>query len=182
MRTIFAAPMRSSANQSPAPEHLERHSLVTIRPAVCHDIPEIMKLERQSRAAAHWSEQEYRRLVESAEWVVLIAEDGASTATDVISPVTSGVLVAHHIPPDWELENIVVAATAQRQGIASLLLEALFARARKAKSDTIFLEVRESNTPARALYVKAGFRLQARRKSYYTGPMEDAILYSLKLR
>jgi ribosomal-protein-alanine N-acetyltransferase len=141
-----------------------------------------MKLERQSPAAAHWSEQEYRRLVESAERLLLIAEDGPSTATDVISPVALGFLVAHHIPPDWELENIVVAATSQRRGIASRLLGALFAKAREAKSDSIFLEVRESNTPARALYLKAGFRLQARRKSYYTGPIEDAILYSLKLR
>jgi ribosomal-protein-alanine N-acetyltransferase len=140
-----------------------------------------MALEQQSLAAAHWGEQEYRRLVGSAESLVLIAEDSSSSAAHVV-PVTWGFLVARHTPPEWELENIVVSAGARRKGIATQLLEALIAKAREAKSETVFLEVRDSNAPARALYEKVGFRLQGTRKRYYTAPEEDAILYCLKAR
>jgi ribosomal-protein-alanine N-acetyltransferase len=41
----------------------------------------------------------------------------------------------------------------------------------------VFLEVRESNAAARALYANAGFEQTSRRKSYYANPLEDAILY-----
>jgi ribosomal-protein-alanine N-acetyltransferase len=42
------------------------------------------------------------------------------------------------------------------------------------------LEVRESNASARGLYEKQGFREAGRRRGYYTDPVEDAILYSLR--
>jgi len=57
------------------------------------------------------------------------------------------------------------------------LLGTLMATARETHSDSVFLEVRESNTVARRLYEKAGFQETGRRKSYYTNPTEDAILY-----
>jgi ribosomal-protein-alanine N-acetyltransferase len=41
----------------------------------------------------------------------------------------------------------------------------------------VFLEVRESNAAARTLYENAGFEQTGRRRSYYTSPLEDAILY-----
>lgn len=181
MRITSAAPMRFLPDPPLAPKSLELHLPLTIRPAVDRDIPEIMALEQQSLAAAHWGEQEYRRLVRSAESLVLIAEDSSSAAGQVV-PVTWGFLIARQIPPEWELENIVVSAYVHRKGIATQLLEALIAKARESKSGTVFLEVRESNAPARALYEKAGFRLRGTRKGYYTAPEEDAILYSLKAR
>ena len=45
----------------------------------------------------------------------------------------------------------------------------------------MFLEVRESNIAARKLYEKAGFEPTGRRKSYYTDPLEDALLYRRSL-
>jgi len=39
-----------------------------------------------------------------------------------------------------------------------------------------FLEVRESNTAARALYGSRGFREIGRRKNYYRRPVEDALV------
>jgi [ribosomal protein S18]-alanine N-acetyltransferase len=160
---------------------LERHSPITIRPAIDRDIPQIMALEKQSQAAAHWGLEEYRRLVGSAQGVVLVAEGGSLPAPLAASPSLLGFLVARQIPDDWELENIVVATSVCRKGIASLLLKALIATARETRSGAIFLEVRDSNAPARALYEKAGFCLQGTRKNYYERPEEDAILYTLKL-
>jgi ribosomal-protein-alanine N-acetyltransferase len=60
-------------------------------------------------------------------------------------------------------------------------MDALLSAARETNSDSVFLEVRESNVAARSLYEKAGFEQEGRRKSYYTNPMEDAVLYRLIL-
>jgi ribosomal-protein-alanine N-acetyltransferase len=40
----------------------------------------------------------------------------------------------------------------------------------------VFLEVRESNAAARALYARFGFREGGRRRGYYRKPVEDALV------
>jgi ribosomal-protein-alanine N-acetyltransferase len=40
----------------------------------------------------------------------------------------------------------------------------------------IFLEVRESNTAALALYGSFGFKVSGRRNNYYRNPVENAIV------
>lgn len=79
------------------------------------------------------------------------------------------------------MENIVVCQAARRKGLGLRLLDTLLTNAKETNSAPMFLEVRESNTAARGLYQKAGFRETGRRKSYYTNPTEDAILYARNL-
>ena len=97
------------------------------------------------------------------------------------APEILAFLVARRVGAEWELENLVVAQEARRQGIGSLLVFELVAHARAQRGTAIFLEVRESNRIARALYCKAGFKGQTLRKSYYSNPTEDAILLRLAL-
>ncbi len=52
---------------------------------------------------------------------------------------------------------------------------------RGAGVESVFLEHRESNTPASALYESFGFEKYAVRKNYYTSPVENAILRVLHL-
>ena len=52
--------------------------------------------------------------------------------------------------------------------------------AKRLAATAIFLEVRESNHAARALYDKFHFEQSGRRKSYYRDTDEDAILYRLQ--
>ena len=44
-----------------------------------------------------------------------------------------------------------------------------------------YLEVRESNTSARALYARHGFRPVGQRSAYYRNPREDALVLRLEL-
>ncbi|HKT89977.1 MAG TPA: ribosomal protein S18-alanine N-acetyltransferase [Candidatus Sulfotelmatobacter sp.] len=145
-----------------------------IRPARPDDVDSMMGLASASLAAAHWSRDQYQQFFsdEPSRRFLIVAEDETSSLISLL-----GFLVARHLPPDWELENVVVAPTAQRRGIGKRLLGALFAAARETNSEAVFLEVRESNASARRLYEKAGFHPQGRRKSYYSNPIEDAILY-----
>ena len=115
-----------------------------------------------------------------------MAEDSllipATESGDGPSSGVVGFLIARHLAPEWELENIVVAHIARRKGLGKLLLNALLSAARETNSDSVFLEVRESNAAARTLYEKAGFEQTGRRKTYYTNPTEDAVLYRGTLR
>ena len=146
----------------------ERHA-VTIRRAIPADIPALLQLERAATGASHWSVAEYDRLFspEPPARLVLIAEIG----------VPVGFLVARSVGPDWELENIGVAENARRSGVGTALLRELLLRADRAEAGSIFLEVRESNSVARALYEKLGFRPVTRRAAYYGDPSEDAVVY-----
>ena len=95
------------------------------------------------------------------------------------TPEILGFLIAHRVDSDWELENIVVKEAARGQGIGSMLLRVLITSARSLGGKSICLEVRESNLSARALYQRAGFQKTGVRKSYYTEPPEEAILYRM---
>lgn len=159
---------------------------MTIRPATSADVPDMICLERQCPTAAHWTDQQYQELFQSGPGgsgrLVLVAE-GALPANPASGHNASkpsavlGVLVAHNVASEWELENIVVTPAARNQGLGKKLLERLLTAARETNSDSVFLEVRESNAAARSLYEKSGFEISGRRKSYYADPVEDAVLY-----
>ena len=151
-----------------------------IRKATVDDIPLMIELDRTSATSAHWTEPQYRGLL-SPERLVLVASNDEAPHAPVIKENLLGFIVALHIAPDWELENIVVLLGARRMGIGKRLLDALLASARKTNSEAVFLEVRESNEAARLFYEKSGFIQSGRRKSYYSNPLEDAVLYRLAL-
>jgi ribosomal protein S18 acetylase RimI-like enzyme len=169
---------------------------VKIRSGILADVPSMIAIERASSTAAHWSEQQYLELFQpthaGSERLVLVADlpspdppspdlpsedsPSANRARDTV-PAVGAFLVARHIAAEWELENIVVAPTTRRKGLGLKLLEALLIAAKQSDSEAVFLEVRESNTAARALYERFGLYLAGRRKSYYANPLEDALQY-----
>ncbi len=146
---------------------------VVIRSAALNDVPAILAIEQQARGAAHWTAEQYKKLVGSG--VVLVAEQAAEEAGELC-----GFVCANAVAGEWEIENMVVAAEFLRRGIAHELLRALIQRAENEAASSILLEVRESNLPARRLYEKNGFREVGRRRVYYGDPVEDAILYELR--
>ena len=142
--------------------------------AFAHPLPfdycAILEIERACPKAAHWSEEIYQQLWGNPETdrIGLIAESDGRIV---------GFLVAREIVGEWELENIAVASDAQRQGVGTALMQRLFERAITTGANRLFLEVRESNLEARKLYERQGFQLVGRRKMYYSGPAEDALLF-----
>jgi ribosomal-protein-alanine acetyltransferase len=147
----------------------------------------MIELEHQSPAAAHWSRQQYEGLFATSDlgsplrfiWVV---EEADETRAETVSGAPHRMLaflVAHRVDNEWELENIVVAEESRRRGVATRLLREFVDSARAKNANAIFLEVRQSNQSARALYRKLGFVETGSRKGYYVIPSEDAILYRL---
>jgi ribosomal-protein-alanine N-acetyltransferase len=56
------------------------------------------------------------------------------------------------------------------------LLDHALEIARERRSQVVFLEVRESNAAARALYASRRFEVAGRRSKYYRKPVEDALV------
>ena len=91
-----------------------------------------------------------------------------------------GFVIGHVLDHECEIENLVVAADARRRGWGSKLVQGLIDSASHVGVTAFFLEVRESNLAARALYNRAGFVENGRRKQYYREPEEDGILLTFR--
>ncbi|WP_449450008.1 ribosomal protein S18-alanine N-acetyltransferase [Streptococcus suis] len=82
-----------------------------------------------------------------------------------------GFLAVQTVLDEMEILQIAVKADFQRLGIASQLMAAVMDW-----DGDIFLEVRESNSAAQALYTRQHFTKIGKRKDYYRNPVEDAVL------
>lgn len=80
---------------------------------------------------------------------------------------------------DAEVALIAVSPEARREGIGEKLLSHAIDFVQNKGADKVFLEVRVSNAPAKALYLKAGFKPVAIRKGYYSNG-EDALVMVLE--
>jgi ribosomal-protein-alanine N-acetyltransferase len=92
---------------------------------------------------------------------------------------TIGYFVAMPGFEEMHLLNLTVAARHQGQGHARRLLAVLYALSASFAATAVWLEVRESNARAQALYLREGFAEAGRRRDYYPAPQgrrEDAIL------
>ena len=85
----------------------------------------------------------------------------------------AGVLVA---ADQGYITNVAVRPEYRRQGVASQLLEVFARFAQGWGLAFLSLEVRASNTAARALYEKHGYVQAGLRKNYYEHPREDAVI------
>lgn len=94
-----------------------------------------------------------------------------------------GYSVAMRGPGETHLLNLTVAPALQRQGHGSALLQRLVARCRERGDEALWLEVRQSNAGARALYRAAGFDEVGLRRAYYPAEQgrEDAVVMRLAL-
>ena len=81
------------------------------------------------------------------------------------------------------LLNLCIHPDQQRQGTGRRLLHRMLRVASERQADTVFLEVRASNTAARALYEDEGFGEIGQRRDYYPADSgrEDAIVYAKAL-
>lgn len=147
------------------------------RPLTDADIAAVVAME--ARACLHpshaWTVDNYRSSLRAGYWA-RVRCDGASGQVVAVCVAMDG-------PDEVHLLNIAVDRAWHGQGVARDLLAVLSARCRQQHAETLWLEVRPSNTPARALYERLGFVEVGRRKGYYPAPegREDAIVMRLAL-
>ena len=95
----------------------------------------------------------------------------------------AGYMIVMIAAGEAHLLNLTVGAPWQRRGLGRELLAFALKLARDYGAQKVFLEVRPSNSAARALYTSAGFSEITVRRDYYPAgaAREDAILLELSL-
>ncbi len=81
-----------------------------------------------------------------------------------------------------QVMNIAVHPDHRRQGTGAFLMQRAIRSGVEQKAESVWLEVRTSNRPARNLYEKLGFQEVGRRSRYYRDTGEDAIVMSLSIK
>jgi tRNA threonylcarbamoyladenosine biosynthesis protein TsaB len=153
------------------------NAAILVRPMREEDLDKVVIITCQ-RLAPFWPRETYKAALDpdgTPRRIALVVEVGGKLA---------GLAVASLIPPQAELETIVIDTYYQRCGLARRLFAELAGRLRLAGITEVILEVRASNQAALGLYWKLGFVQTGLRPDYYVEPpepAEDAVLMRLGL-
>lgn len=136
------------------------------------DVPEILTIE--TKIYTHpWTEGIFNDCIRVGYNCWVYIEDDEILAYGLVSIAAN----------EAHILNLCVAPEAQGQGLGKLMLYKLIQLAEERLSDSIFLEVRESNVVALKLYEQEGFNRIGLRKNYYPGDegKEDALVFAKAL-
>jgi [ribosomal protein S18]-alanine N-acetyltransferase len=138
----------------------------SIRPLREGDLPRVLEIERASFSTP-WSAGTFRSLMKRADTDLFAAEADGKLL---------GYAVVWTVADQSELGNVAVHADARGQGVGGALVDAVLERVGARGAAECFLEVRESNGGAQAIYRRRGFEVVGRRRAYYASPTEDALV------
>ena len=133
---------------------------------------ELLSLELSAPCALRW-----------AAWADAMRQPASQAASgDEPAPAASlcGALVAWLVGDELTIMHVATAPAWRRQGVGRALMQAGIERARQVGASSVWLEVRVSNAPARAMYEALGFVNRGQRRAYYADG-EDALVMSLAL-
>lgn len=145
---------------------MENSPCITIRLMNTEDAKQVAHIEKQSFSQP-WPEEEFRKAATNKAYIYIVATHNERIVG------YAGVIASAE---EADITNIAVDAEYRRLGIADQLLKQLSRQLFQKDIKDIFLEVRESNSAAIALYSKNGFVKIGMRKNYYKLPNEDAII------
>lgn len=130
------------------------------------DLAEIMEIERDVFSVP-WSESGMVFEIESEDALFSLAKDKGKIL---------GFSILHMFEDEGEIFNVAVRQECRNQKIGTALIKNALYFAKKQRLSRVFLEVRESNAPARKLYENCGFKSLGIRKNYYDYPKENAVI------
>ncbi|MFN8650464.1 MAG: ribosomal protein S18-alanine N-acetyltransferase [Gemmatimonadales bacterium] len=142
-----------------------------IRRARPADAPALVPLERRCFTDP-WSGLAFEEMLRFPLTLALVAERDAGIV---------GYLIGRAVAGEGEILNLAVAPELRRHGLGARLLEAGLELLEQGGARRVWLEVRESNEAAQALYLRRGFTKAGRRPRYYKHPVEDALVFQLAL-
>ena len=137
-----------------------------IRELNIEEIPYIAQMETDTFSDG-WSEKSLQESFEQEHVKMFVYEEQNRI---------TGYVVFYGGMDEGDLVRIAVLPQGRRKGIGSALLCELWKYCKEQNIGRVLLEVRESNSPAIALYEKQGFTVIAERKNYYTEPLEHGII------
>ena len=139
---------------------------IVLRPPGAADLPAVAAIE-QASFADPWSAREFASLLAVDHSIFLVAESSGEIV---------GYVVAIAVLDEAEILNVAVSPSRRGEGIGGVLLDAALGQVESRGAESVFLEVRVSNTEAKALYKSRYFAEISKRKNYYRTPVEDALV------
>lgn len=135
-----------------------------IRRAAADDLREVGQIEELAFPNP-WDEGAFAEFLEA---VFLVSEGPAGRL--------AGYAIGRVSADEGEVLNVAVAPAARRKGVGTGLLSALVQQMERLGALDVFLEVRQSNLAAIAMYRRHGFRVVGNRPRYYRNPTENALV------
>ena len=131
----------------------------------------LSELDKMCVGADGWSADSFCSEAEKDNGYVLYVMDNENVIA---------LLSGYSAVGEADITSIAVHPEYRRKGLALKLIE-YFIEMIPDDAESIFLEVRESNAPAIALYEKCGFERLSVRKNFYSQPRESAVVMQKKL-
>ncbi len=139
---------------------------MTIESMTVDDIAQVAEIERQIFSIP-WSEKAFRDSMESDNTIYIVAKENDNVAGD------AGMYLSFE---EGNIANVAVNPLSRRKGIGEKIVRDILNRAYEKGVRDVFLEVRETNSVAIALYEKIGFKEEGIRKNFYDKPRENALI------
>lgn len=143
-----------------------------VRPMRIADVAAVVDIEREAFTSP-WRATTFHALLERPTADLWVLEEASEEIV--------GYAVVWCILDQGEIANLAVAEDHRGRGLGALLLREMLGVATRRGVKSLYLEVRISNDPARALYERFGFRQVGRRADYYDAPREDALVMMKRL-
>ena len=139
---------------------------MTIESMTVDDISQVAEIERQIFSIP-WSEKAFRNSMESDNTIYIVAKENNNVAG------YAGMYLSFE---EGNITNVAVNPLSRRKGIGEKIVRDILNRAYEKGVRDVFLEVRETNSVAIALYEKIGFKEEGIRKNFYDKPRENALI------
>lgn len=137
-----------------------------------NDVEPLAELDKRCFAIP-WSKQAFAEEMSNEIAVYFVAKENGKVI---------GYCGFWQVADEGDVTNIAVLPEFRRRGIGGKLLNTLIEAAKELKLELITLEVRKSNTAAKNLYKKYGFKPIGERKHYYSDNREDAVIMMKRLK
>ena len=144
--------------------------MIKVRDMKPEDIKAVAEIE-QMNFSKPWKEEGFLSAVRTPNAIYFVAEEEG----EIVG--YAGMWVSLD---EGEITNVSVHPEHWGKKTGRSLMDALENAGKKAGVTSFFLEVRQSNTRAQALYKTCGFRTAGIRKNFYEAPVEHAIVMCKK--
>ncbi len=139
---------------------------IVIRALTRNDIEQVLRIENQTFSMP-WTRRDFESALNKPQDLYLVVDKGG----EII-----GYCGLWAVLEEGQITNVAVKEAYRHQGIGRLMMEALLKEGINRGLTEFTLEVRESNSAARALYRSLGFAEAGVRPGFYDKPKENAII------
>jgi ribosomal-protein-alanine N-acetyltransferase len=143
---------------------------LTISTMTVDDLQGVLEIERSSFTTP-WSEISFFNELKNSRSISKVAR---------LEGRIAGYLCSSRLIDEGHILTFAVHPEFRKRGIASALIGDILDQLKREGCRFAFLEVRASNSGARKMYKKFGFRELGIRKNYYLSPVEDGVVMVLK--